>query len=102
MGRDLENLRADYLKDQQTVHKANHKKFWASISSVVPGKKSATNFIWLKHETTKAELEQERVAHYMNTFFTTVGPELAKKTQRGLDLLWVRGGRINRGFSDRC
>ena len=68
MGRDIENLRIDYLKDQQTVHKADPKKFWATVSAVVPGKKNSSGYIWLKDETSRADLKQEQVAHYMNTF----------------------------------
>ena len=39
VGRDLENLRIDYLKDQQTVHKGDPKKFWATIMQWFLGKR---------------------------------------------------------------
>ena len=46
---------------------------------MVPGKKRATNFIWLKNDETGDDLKQEQVAQYMNKFFTSVGPDLASK-----------------------
>ena len=39
VGRDIRNLRADYLKEQQEVHKNDPKKFWKCVSSILPGKK---------------------------------------------------------------
>ena len=97
VGKDVENLRIDYLKDQQTVHKSNPKKFWATISNVVPGKKSSSGLIWLKHETSKVDLDQDKVAHYMNTFFTEVGPDLAKKHNEN----WVYyGDRVGDSIAD--
>ena len=40
VGRSLRDLRADYLKQQQEAHKADPKKFWKSVSSIIPDKKT--------------------------------------------------------------
>ena len=38
VGRQVENLKIDYLKKQQTAHVNDPKEFWMSIASVFPGK----------------------------------------------------------------
>ena len=37
VGRDIENLRADYLKNQQEANRDDPKKFLKNIASVIPG-----------------------------------------------------------------
>ena len=79
VGRMIQNLKADYLKDQQSLHKNDPKEFWKSIAKVFPGKKKNSNQIWLKHGVSGAEVTTENVPEYMNSFFTEIGPDLAKK-----------------------
>ena len=79
VGRDLENLRADFLKRQQKNNKGDPKKFWKNISTIVPGKKGETGTIWLKDGGTNGEGDSEYAAEYINQFFTNIGPNLAKK-----------------------
>ena len=83
VGRDIENLRADYLKDQQETFKADPKKFWKSIASVIPGKKGEHREVWLKSKDGK-DVKREDAAGYINTFFTEIGPNLA----RNFDAEW--------------
>ena len=78
VGRDIENLRKDYLKNQQEAHMADPKKFWKTIASVIPGKKGGRGTVWLK-DGEGHEVDQKEAAAYINTFFTGIGPELAKK-----------------------
>ena len=78
-GRDIRNLRRDYLLDQQNVHKNDPKKFWKTIASVLPSKKKYSDHIWLKDELTKSDVSQNCTADVMNKFYTSIGPELAKK-----------------------
>ena len=78
VGRDIENLRADYLKNQQETHRADPKKFWMNIATIIPGKKGNQGPIWLKSEEGN-EVELEDTAAYINKFFTNIGPNLAKK-----------------------
>ena len=78
VGRDLENLKADFLKEQQEAHRADPKKFWRVISSIIPGKKSKTGTIWLKDSQTGEDIDSEYVADYVNRYFTNIGPDLAK------------------------
>ena len=43
VGRQVENLRIDYLKNQQVAHQSDPKKFWNTISSIIPSKNSHLN-----------------------------------------------------------
>ena len=38
VGRDLEMLRVDFLKQQQQVHCDDPKKFWATVASIIPNR----------------------------------------------------------------
>ena len=78
VGRELEILRADYLKQQQDEHKANPKKFWQSISKIIPSKKKSKGDIWLRDKISGEEIEAANVPNYINEFFTNIGPNLAR------------------------
>ena len=78
-GRDLENLRADFLKNQQEINKNDPKKFWNAILSVYPGKKGKTSRIWLKNQNDDSEIDQADTANFINSFFTNIGKDLAKQ-----------------------
>ena len=78
VGRDIENLRANYLKTQQEAHMADPKKFWKNVASVIPGKKGDQGNIWLKNEEGE-DVDFSKTAAYINEFFTNIGPKLASK-----------------------
>ena len=78
VGRDLEYLRADYLKNQQEAHKNDPKKFWRTVSSLMPNNKSKSNKIWLENAEEGVKVESQQVAGFINRFFTNIGPDLAK------------------------
>ena len=78
VGRDIENLRANYLKDQQEANREDPKKFWKNISSIMPGKKGSQSRVWLKSNE-GADVNLNDTAGYINDFFTNIGPNLAKK-----------------------
>ena len=78
VGRDLEILRRDFLKQQQEEHKSDPKEFWKVVTSIVPNKKTKGGKIWLNKGDSKVEVEQEEVADHINSFFTNIGPDLAK------------------------
>ena len=79
MGRDLENLRADFLKRQQEDNKNDPKKIWNNIASIFPSKTSNPSKTWLKDSITQNEIALEETADYINQFFTNVGPNLARQ-----------------------
>ena len=79
VGRELELLRANFLKDQQHLHKADPKKFWNTISSVIPNKSNNSHGkIWLKDDNSGDDLNPSQIANFMNDFFTNIGPDLAR------------------------
>ena len=88
IGRDLRNLRSEFLLNQQTIHKDDPKKFWSTISSIIPGKRGPSKLIWLKDEKSAQDIDQDKVSQYMNSFFTNIGSDLAKKHTRN----WVYFG----------
>ena len=77
-GRDLKNLRADFLKAQQEENADDPNKFWKVVSSIVPNQKSTDSKIWLKNTETGCLIDPVNTAEYINKFFTEVGPNLAK------------------------
>ena len=77
--RDFIHMNVNYLKTQQETHKSDPKKFWKTISSIFPNNKASQSTIWLKDEGSKSTIAQREIPDYMNSFFTNVGPNLAKK-----------------------
>ena len=78
VGRDLEILRADFLKHQQQIHEADPKKFWSTVASIIPNNSKKHSSIWLKDSETDREVPPGEVPNFINTFFTGIGPKLAK------------------------
>ena len=78
VGRDLENLRADFLKNQQEINKDDPKKFWRTVSSIIPKNKAKSGTIWLKDKPGDVRVPTQQSAAFVNKFFTNIGPELAR------------------------
>ena len=79
VGRDLEILRADYLKHQQQIHQANPKKFWSTVASIIPSSTKKHPAIWLRDGDTNLDVTPGEVPNFINTFFTGIGPKLARE-----------------------
>ena len=62
-GRDLRNLRADFLKNQQEEN--DPKKFW-KVSSIIPNQKSESHKIRLKNSETGQFIDPQGTADYIN------------------------------------
>ena len=70
--------KADYIKSNLETYKDDANKYWRTIKSVLPdGKNNANNVIKLKDETGK-DVENCRTAEFINQFFVSIGPKLAK------------------------
>ena len=74
VGRQVENLRIDYLKNQQVAHKSDPKNFWNTISSIIPSKKQSSKLINLKESEHLPCVEQDKTAQFMNLYFSSIGP----------------------------
>ena len=97
VGRDLENLRADYLKQKQEEYSNDPKKFWATLGKIFPGKKQGQGDIWLKEEGKSSEVPPERIPEFVNTFFSNIGPLLAKEHKEP----WVyQGSEVENELQD--
>ena len=79
VGKNVRNLKADFLKQQQEAHKSNPKKFWSTVSSIIPKKKSNPGEIWLKDKDNTSLIGSGKSASYFNEFFSQVGANLAKE-----------------------
>ena len=90
VGRDLENLKADYLKGQQEVNRADPKKFWQEVSQIIPNNKSSSSEIWLRDQQNNQEVPPHSTAEFINKFFTEIGPNLAKSFNKE----WVYFGDV--------
>ena len=78
VGRDSENLKADFVKQSQEANKGDLKKFWKEISAIVPNKKAASGKIWLKDPESGLQINADMTEAHINSFFTHIGPNLAK------------------------
>ena len=96
VGKDLKNLRADFLRQQQEVHKAGPKKFWQTISEIIPSKKSKSGNIWLTDSNSGRDVPGKGIADHFNRFFTEVGVNLVK----GYSAKWKDYGETNPDILD--
>ena len=79
VGRIIEEARADFLKEQQEQLEGDPKRFWRLVKTIVPGKTKAKARINLNDDEGRgAEINENEVAGYVNEFFTSIGPNLAK------------------------
>ena len=67
----------DFIKEQLEQNKEDSKKFWRNIKSIVPDCNN-NNIIHLEDEN-KLPIPESDVANYINNFFTSIGPRLARK-----------------------
>ena len=79
VGRKVKNSRADFSKQQQENHKADPKKFWQTVSEVIPSSKVKSGEVNLKDVKLSQPVGFENTANFFNKIFTEVGPNLAEK-----------------------
>ena len=75
----LRKAKADYVKSNLNNNQNNPKKFWKNIQEIFPQKSKNNKNIILTDMDTDQTLESEKVADYINDFFTNIGPKLALK-----------------------
>ena len=77
VNRELSNAKKEFLLDEQKNFSKDPKKFWQSISRIIPNKKGKnTGNILLKDEN-NIDIDSNETANYVNTFFTNIGKNLA-------------------------
>ena len=75
---ELSNAKKEFLLYEQKNFSNDPKKFWQSISRIIPNKKEKNKDIQLKDEKGK-DIVYEKTANYTNEFFTNIGKNLAEK-----------------------
>ena len=84
VGRLVEQAKAEFLKEQQEELAGDPKKFWRLVKTIVPGKKSKSGNISLVEKGVAGQTGQEKevkaadTADFINDFFSSIGPNLAK------------------------
>ena len=60
------------------TYRGDPKRFWHNISTVLPSKKSKRQNIALHDSYCKKDIEYDKTPSFINSFFTKIGPNLAK------------------------
>ena len=69
----LRKAKADYVKSNLNNNQNNPKKFWKNIQEIFPQKSKNNKNIILTDMDTDQTFESEKVADYINDFFTNIG-----------------------------
>ena len=72
----VRNLKSDFLIEEQENNVDDPKKYWRSISSIIPKGSEAKHHIVLEKEG--AQNDPGESAEILNQFFTEIGPKLAE------------------------
>ena len=73
----VKNAKIDFIKEQLEENKNDSKKFWRNIKIVLPDSNTGKQ-IFL-HDETNTPIPETETANYINEFFTSIGPKLARK-----------------------
>ena len=76
----LSNAKKDFLIDEQINLSKDPKKFWQSVSRILPSKKDNNNIISLK-DYKGLDINNQETANHINNFFTKIGMNLANKIE---------------------
>ena len=78
----LRKAKADFIKSNLNNNQNDPKKFWKNIQEVFPSKPKNNRNIILTDMDTNDTIEADKIADYINDFFTRIGPKLAQKCNR--------------------
>ena len=78
VGSRIRREKMEFLTEQQREFAGDPKKFWKSVSKLVPNKKGNSGKINLTDETNKKQIDEADTADYINNFFSTIGEKLAE------------------------
>ena len=86
----IRKAKGDLIRNELDTNKFDSKKFWKSIHDIIPKNSKEKNKIELVDQTNKKEIPETDSAKFINDFFSTIGPNLAKK----IDQAWDYNGKI--------
>ena len=81
VNKELSNAKKEFLLDEQRNFINEPKKFWQSISRIIPNKKNNKNKEILLKNDSGEDISNIDTSNYMNKFFTNIGKNLAKKIE---------------------
>ena len=74
----IKRAKSEFIRNSLETDKSNPKKFWRTINNLLPNKKSSENTIFLTDQQNNRPVAEDEVPNYINEFFATIGPKLAK------------------------
>ena len=96
VGLMLQNMRRDYIEQEQRLNRDNPQKFWRNLKSVVPGKKKCQGKINLRKAGKL--IEENEAADALNYFFANLGGDL----QEDQAVPWFTAGANSPELIDHC
>ena len=79
------NAKSNFIKENLEIHKNDSKSFWKSINTILPNKNNKkTNIINLADDNNNPIRNNAEASNFMNDFFVTIGPNLAKEWDKHL------------------
>ena len=78
VGKLVDKVRSDFFESEERHNRGGPKRFWHNISSIFPNNKSSKQNISLHDISKNTNIELEKTSDYINSFFTKIGPSLAK------------------------
>ena len=92
VGKMVDSARANFFEEEERNSRDDPKRFWRNISSAVPSKKTNNHNISLSNPNNNSDVKGECIPQFINKFFTTIGPNLAKDFKEDK---WVYSGEVN-------
>ena len=87
----LRKARADYIQGNLDNNIGNSKKFWKNIQNVIPAPKNNSKVSFdLVDKDTNIPVAKENTANFINSYFTNIGPKLARQFDARWDYNGVR------------
>ena len=74
----IKRAKSDYLCNKLEADQKDSKKFWRDINSVLPKNKMSSSVFKPRSNETNELIPDEMAAEYINNFFSSIGPNLAK------------------------
>ena len=77
-GRIIDLAKRNFFEEEYLASKDDPKRFWRNINRIIPSKKTKSTHINMVNENNE-DIDSEKISDYINTFFTTIGPNLASR-----------------------
>ena len=92
----IRKAKGDFVRNELNINKSDSKIFWKNIHDIIPKNNKNKNKIELIDQTTSKEISESDVSSYINTFFSNIGPKLAKNVNQE----WKYEGHVSNNHLD--